>query len=82
MRITLDASRMENRKEAHIYLQEQLNFPEYYGKNLDALFDCLTDLGETEVEFVNLPEEETYFEKVNWVFHDAARSNPRLTIIE
>lgn len=80
--IELDASRMDNRKVAHAYLAEMLSFPEYYGMNLDALYDCLTDLGETEVRFINLENADPYFEKVLRVFRDAAKRNPNLTIAE
>ena len=38
------------KKEGHDYLKKALNFPEYYGKNLDALYDCLTEISvETEI---------------------------------
>lgn len=82
MKIVLDASQMEVRRAAHEYLQEQLSFPEYYGKNLDALYDCLTDLADVEIAFENIPEEETYFKKILRVFRDAAKRNPGLTLIE
>ena len=40
--------------EGHDYLKEALNFPEYYGKNLDALYDCLTEIGvETKIKLTN-----------------------------
>ena len=42
------------KKDGHDYLKEILNFPDYYGKNLDALYDCLTDIGiETEITIIN-----------------------------
>lgn len=42
------------KKDGHDYLKEVLNFPDYYGKNLDALYDCLTDIGvETEITLIN-----------------------------
>ncbi|MBQ5991933.1 MAG: barstar family protein [Clostridia bacterium] len=31
-------------EETHTYLAKALRFPDYYGRNLDALHDCLTDL--------------------------------------
>ena len=30
------------KQRGHDYLAEALNLPDYYGKNLDALYDCLT----------------------------------------
>ena len=41
-------------EDGHNYLKEVLNFPDYYGKNLDALYDCLTEIGiETEIKLIN-----------------------------
>ena len=31
-------------KDGHDYLKDALNFPDYYGKNLDALYDCLCEI--------------------------------------
>ena len=42
------------KKEGHEYLKKALNLPDHYGKNLDALYDCLTDIGvETEIHLKN-----------------------------
>jgi len=42
------------KKDGHDYLKKVLNFPDYYGKNLDALYDCLTDIGvNTEIILKN-----------------------------
>ena len=30
--------------EMHYAIRDGLDFPDYYGGNLDALFDCLTDM--------------------------------------
>ena len=49
MRIDLDGREMTDRQRTHDYLATQLQFPEYYGRNLDALYDLLTERGE-EVE--------------------------------
>lgn len=80
--ILLDAQEMTKRKTAHAYLKQMLSFPDYYGMNLDALHDCLTDLNDTEVQFINTENAPAYFEKVLRVFRDSARDNEQLKIVE
>lgn len=46
MKVILDGSKMTDRETTHEYLKEQLQFPDYYGCNLDALYDCLTETEE------------------------------------
>lgn len=43
--------------EIHNIFSEELNFPDYYGRNLDALYDCLCDVAE-EVEIIIEEREE------------------------
>ena len=40
------------KERGHDYLAEALDFPDYYGKNLDALYDCLCEI-EADIEIVN-----------------------------
>ncbi len=42
--IILKLQELHSKAELHAKLSELLDFPDYYGKNLDALFDCLTDI--------------------------------------
>lgn len=77
--VVLDAGQMRTREKAHLYLKAQLSFPDYYGENLDALYDCLTDLDETGITFVNLPAgAESYFTRVLSVFQEAEEANRKL----
>lgn len=42
--IILDGNKMQSKKELHLHLKQKLEFPEFYGENLDALWDSLTEL--------------------------------------
>jgi len=44
--VILDGTKIISREQLHNVLQQCLSLPEWYGRNLDALFDCLTDLNE------------------------------------
>ena len=67
------------KKEGHDYLKEVLNFPDYYGKNLDALYDCLTDIGvETEIRLLN---KDFVSKDILLTFIDASKDNSYLEFI-
>ena len=84
-RIELDVGRIETVRALHIYLQYRLELPDYYGRNLDALHDCLTEI--TEDTQITLRTKEicgetaAYCPKLLRVFEDAAQENAHLTII-
>ena len=61
------------KKEGHDYLKKALNFPEYYGKNLDALYDCLTEIS-VETEICIVGGEDLSKELIN-TFKDAHSQN-------
>lgn len=42
MTFELDGRQMTTREAAHDHLAQQLAFPGWYGRNLDALYDLLT----------------------------------------
>ena len=43
MNVTLDGALILDREMLHDILSAGLNLPAWYGRNLDALYDCLTD---------------------------------------
>ncbi len=70
----LDGAMMTSQAGAHDHIQEALGFPSYYGRNLDALYDCLTDMkGEICMYHVSLLRRSlnVYAEKILRVFSDA-----------
>ena len=46
MTIVLSGREMSSRKAAHDHIAQQLSLPDYYGRNLDALYDLLTERSE------------------------------------
>ena len=79
--ITLDGNILADATAVHEYLKEQLNFPEYYGKNLDALYDCLTDLEDMEITITAPEEDGAIFQRIVRIFKAAANENDCMTLI-
>ena len=50
MKYILDGKKMVSKEETHKYLKETFGFPEHYGNNLDALYDCLMERNVMEIE--------------------------------
>lgn len=67
------------------YLALEFDFPDYYGENLDALYDMLTCMTEDTCVGIFEPKENTelseYVSKVKRVFQDAEEENPHLCVI-
>lgn len=84
--LILNGKEIRTQEELHRYFARTLNFPEWYGGNLDALFDCLTDIREdvritvTETELFK-EHLNGYAEKVLRVLSDAAAENSHLKLL-
>lgn len=81
-KITININNVETRSDIHDVLTEALNLPEYYGRNLDALYDCLSTLfigKKVEFEligFTTLPENlEHYGETIISIFRRVEKEN-------
>ena len=84
-KIILDIEKMRSLPMLHKYLHTALALPEYYGANLDALYDCLTEIAEP-TELV-VPQQVAAEASLGWygqqflqVLEDAAAANDALTI--
>ena len=81
----IEGAAVENINRLHRLLAEQLDFPDWYGGNLDALYDCLTDLTE-ETSIILLHSQAlaetlgTSYGRFCRVLTDAAAENPNLHI--
>lgn len=81
--IFLDCRKLTERSSAHEYLEEIMNFPTYYGCNLDALYDCLMEVQECDIVLQYEEEaclEGTYGERIIEVLEEAAFENPFLKL--
>lgn len=83
--IIIDGSAIFTSPDLHEALSAALSFPAHYGKNLDALYDCLTEIGEDlHLELRNWHHIEAnlkdYSGKAVYVFHCAMDDNPHLTV--
>jgi len=85
MAIILDGRAMTDRAAAHSHLAERLELPTWYGRNLDALYDVLSEIGvETELVLTDpaAPVElmGKYGEALLETLREAAENNPNLTV--
>lgn len=83
--ISIDLRRLREKEEAHRYLAEVLELPEYYGNNLDALYDCLQEMKDCCLLLEHKEEAclyDTYGERILKVIKEAVRENPLLTFYE
>ena len=65
------------------YLNEKLELPEWWGRNLDALYDCLTEPGEPRLLALAdraVMEETPFGRRLLRVLEDAAEDNPSLQL--
>ena len=76
--VILNGNILADATQVHDYLKEMLEFPEYYGKNLDALHDCLTDLEDVEITITSPEEDGAIFQRILRVFKASDRENESL----
>lgn len=81
--IRLDGMSMMDRAQTHRYLKKKFHFPAYYGNNLDALHDLLTEIGMPVKVILNqyqaiLETQGEYGQAIISVFRDADTQNPNL----
>ena len=83
--IRLDGISMTDRETTHRYLKFKFYFPSYYGNNLDALYDLLTEIGEpTKIIIYHVDalkqNQQEYGRSLLRVFREAEETNPMLTV--
>ena len=71
----------ENPKALHGYLRDTLGFEDYYGMNLDALYDVLSMWPE-ELKILTESGGTAFEEGFYTVFRDVSEMNRRITVHE
>ena len=84
--VTIDCSTIADRDGFHTAMEEALGFPSWYGRNLDALHDCLTDISEdTRIHLVNWADAEeklgNYARSAKRAILEAAIENRNLAVL-
>lgn len=82
--IELNLTHIHTVRALHIYMQYMLDLPNYYGRNLDALHDVLTEARILNLRIVKgkdtSPEMAAYLPRLARVLEDAARENESLSV--
>lgn len=53
MNVTINGGALDSMDDFHAIIARELHFPVWYGMNLDALYDCLTDICEDTTVTLN-----------------------------
>ena len=77
--VVIDIDELNERK--HDYLIEVFDLPDYYGRNLDALYDCMSEREDTTIAIKNMKDVNEFSLNVLNVFDDVAEEYQNLTII-
>ena len=85
MNVLLDGNTILNREMLHDTLSTALRLPAWYGRNLDALYDCLTDVQEETVVVLRdraALEEHlgSYGRRFMRLLEEVSRENPHLRL--
>ena len=84
--VVIRGEEFDSMADVHDYLAENLDFPSYYGKNLSALYDVLTETDlETriEIDFEDMQDEDMIrsLQRMVEVISDATADNDRLELV-
>ena len=82
--VTIDCTPMTGPDEVHDIFASALEFPAYYGRNLDALYDLLSTCPPTVLTLTNSSAFKAMFrygDNLRLALEDAEKDNPNLTLI-
>ena len=79
MLVLCDFERLATPEAVYDYLQQELSFPDWFGRTLDALHDCLTDIS-APTRLILTGTATPCGQHFVRVFRDAARQNRNLSV--
>lgn len=84
MKIKIDCKKIKTQEAFHSFMKRRFDFPNYYGENLDALWDCLTEKRDLHIKLIdsrwliyNLGD---YGQKILDLFQDLKEENDNYKI--
>lgn len=81
MEYRIDCTNLDDPRELHRRIAACLSFPEWYGHNLDALYDLLTEIGTPTHLFLRGWDDSLSFSLgFRSVFEEAELENPDLIV--
>jgi len=85
MKVYFDGRKSQDKTVLHQHIKDILSFPDYYGGNLDALYDCLCEISQETVIVLTHGEElennlHEYANALLKTLRDAQKANKRITI--
>jgi ribonuclease inhibitor len=81
--VIIDGKKMQDKDTVHTYLQSQLRIPSYFGNNLDALWDALSNY-DKPLEIICLHHEQmidqlgNYGKSILNILEEAAEKSPNI----
>lgn len=78
MKLLIDGNKVDTKEKFHKIIKDLFDFPEYYGDNLDSLWDCLYECRNKNIElsWINYSESYKslggYADKICILFNNAA----------
>lgn len=79
--VTVDCAGIADKAALHQAFAAALTFPDYYGNNLDALYDCLTEIQQdTTLNLENWDSLDGFSAGFQAVLEEAEADNPHLIV--
>ena len=82
-KIILDLRDISDKEALYDRIESAFAFPDYFGRNLDALYDLLTEISDDLCIGLYLPDDISfpYLKKLHRTFTDAEQINSHLCVI-